>query len=46
MSLATAELPADMVSLRAFALACQSELKGFCQRSRQSDLVLRGRAAV
>jgi len=27
MSLATAELPADMVSLRAFALACQSELK-------------------
>jgi transposase len=27
MSLATAELPDDMVSLRAFALACQSELK-------------------
>src|SRR5580700_10085236 len=27
MSLVTAELPADMVSLRAFALACQSELK-------------------
>src|SRR6202162_3997929 len=27
MSLATAELPADMVSLHAFALACQSELK-------------------
>jgi transposase len=27
MSLATAELPTDMVSLRAFALACQSELK-------------------
>ena len=27
MSLATAELPADMVSLCAFALACQSELK-------------------
>src|SRR6202167_2182452 len=27
MSLATAKLPADMVSLRAFALACQSELK-------------------
>src|ERR1700733_7706824 len=27
MSLATAELPADMASLRAFALACQSELK-------------------
>jgi transposase len=27
MSLATADLPNDMVSLRAFALACQSELK-------------------
>jgi Transposase C of IS166 homeodomain len=27
MSLATAELPADMVALGAFALACQSELK-------------------
>ena len=27
MSLATAELPDDMISLRAFALACQSELK-------------------
>jgi transposase len=27
MSLATAQLPDDMVSLRAFALACQSELK-------------------
>jgi aconitase B len=27
MSLATAELPDDMVSLRAFALACQSEFK-------------------
>jgi transposase len=27
MSLTTAELPDDMVSLRAFALACQSELK-------------------
>jgi len=27
MLLATAELPSDMVSLRAFALACQSELK-------------------
>ena len=25
MSLVTAELPADMVSLRAFALACQSK---------------------
>ena len=27
MSLATAELPTDLVSLRAFALACQGELK-------------------
>jgi transposase len=27
MSLATAELPADLAELRAFALACQSELK-------------------
>jgi transposase len=27
MSLATAELPSDLISLRAFALACQSELK-------------------
>jgi hypothetical protein len=26
MSLATAELPTDLVSLRAFALACQVEL--------------------
>ena len=27
MSLATAELPTDPAELRAFALACQSELK-------------------
>src|ERR1022692_5270903 len=27
MSLATAELPTDLVALRAFALACQGELK-------------------
>ena len=27
MSLATAELPADLDALRAFALACQNELK-------------------
>ena len=27
MSLATAELPTDLLSLRAFALACQGELK-------------------
>jgi hypothetical protein len=28
MSLATAELPVDPAELRAFALACQGELKG------------------
>src|SRR6201998_3345092 len=28
MSLATAELPTDLAELRAFALACQNELKG------------------
>ena len=27
MSLATAELPSDLDTLRAFALACQAELK-------------------